>query len=58
MRQLTFLAGEVFCDCRSNSIKGGAVDDCTIPQKPMLARQGVRHDMSPGMTLRCCCDGH
>lgn len=31
----------------SSSIKGEAGDDCTIPQKPVLARQAGCHDMSP-----------
>ncbi|XP_021939380.1 TOG array regulator of axonemal microtubules protein 1 isoform X2 [Zootermopsis nevadensis] len=31
----------------SSNFKGEAADDCTIPQKPVLARQGVRHDLSP-----------
>ncbi|XP_023721556.2 uncharacterized protein LOC111872178 isoform X2 [Cryptotermes secundus] len=30
----------------SSGIKDAAGDTCTIPQKPMLARQGGRHDMS------------
>lgn len=30
----------------SSGINDAAGDNCTIPQKPMLARQGGRHDMS------------
>ena len=34
--------------CRSYAQGDPVVDDCTIPQKPMLARQGVRHDLPQG----------
>ncbi|XP_069682926.1 uncharacterized protein [Periplaneta americana] len=35
----------------SPSIQGDTADDFTIPQKPMLARQGVRHELSQASIL-------
>lgn len=48
---LEFVAKKLCPGFRSSSIKAEAANDCTIPQKPMLARQGGCHDMSPGMNL-------
>jgi hypothetical protein len=48
---LTLVAKKSVVDFRSTNIKGEGGDDCTIPQKPILARQGGCHDMSTGMNL-------